>query len=187
VSLAALVPMPWLHGWLRVAIIVVGAGAVMAVVLVLYALGQRSSDQPVQRAGLLQAAWRLFATILVETGRMQTRMRRHRRAALGFWVASLVNVGLMLTIWRLVLPDIGHDVDFQTIVLAAGCAAIATAVPVSVAGIGIYEGVTVALLDLAGVPASHALLVALVARAAFMASSFLGLPSAVMLWRDRRS
>ena len=71
--------------------------------------------------------------------------------------------------------------------LSAGCAAIASAVPISLAGIGIFEAVAVMLLSLAGVPASHAFLLALIVRALFLASSFVGLPSAVLLWRERRS
>jgi uncharacterized membrane protein YbhN (UPF0104 family) len=118
---------------------------------------------------------------------MQTRMRRHRRAALGFWAANILNVCLIFAMWRMILLDMGEDVGIPTIVLAAGGAAIATAVPISLNGIGIFEFAIVALLSLAGVPASHAFLLALIVRALFMASSFVGLPSAVLLWRERRS
>lgn len=187
VALAALLPMPWLQPWLRAVIVVLGAGAVLVMVLLLYWLGQRSADETIARGGLLQAAWRLFATILTETGRMQTRMRRHRRAALGFWAASLANIGLILAMWWLVLADLGDVVGLGPIMLAAGGAAIAGAVPVSVNAIGVFEGAIVALLGLAGVTAAHAFLLALVIRAVFMASSFVGLPSAVLLWRERGS
>ncbi len=165
----------------------VGTGAVALLVLVLYWLGQRSLDSAAGRGGLLQSAWRLFATILVETGRMQTRMRRHRRASILFWIASLLNICLIFMIWVIVLPDIGHQIGIPAIVLSAGCAAIASAVPISLAGIGIFEAVAVLLLGLAGVPTSHAFLLALIVRALFLASSFVGLPSAVLLWRERRS
>ena len=184
-SLAALLPMPWLQPGLRALIVAVGAVGIAFLVLVLYWLGQRSADSGVAGSGLLQTAWRLFATILVETGRMQTRMRRHRRAALGFWLASIGNLVLILAIWRLVLSDIGDDVGLPTIVLTCAAAAIASSVPISLGGIGIFEATIVALLGLAGAPAAHGFLLALVIRAVFMASSFIGLPSASLLWRER--
>jgi uncharacterized protein (TIRG00374 family) len=187
VSAAALAPMPWLDFWLRAAIVGVGTAAVVVLVLLLYWLGQRSVAGGGMRGGLVQSAWRLFATILVETGRMQTRMRRHRRAAIGFWAANILNVCLVFGIWTIILPGIGQHVGIATIVLAAGSAAIATAVPISLNGIGIFETVVVALFSLAGVPASHAVLLALIVRALFLASSFVGLPSALLLWRERRS
>jgi len=186
VAMAALMPMPWLQPWLRVVIVAAGAGAVLLLVVILYWLSRRSGEGAVG-SGLLQTAWRLFATILVETGRMQTRMRRHRRAALGFWLASIVNVCLIFTMWWLILSDMGNDVGIPTIVLTAGSAAIATSVPISLNGIGIFEATIVALLGWAGVSAAHAFLLALIVRALFTASSFLGLPSAALLWRERRS
>jgi uncharacterized protein (TIRG00374 family) len=185
-SLAALMPMPWLQPWLRALIVGAGAGGVAFLVFILYWLGQRSADADVARGGLLQTAWRLFATILIETGRMQTRMRRHRRAALGFWLASIGNAALIFAIWQLVLSDMGDEVGLPTIVLACTAAAITSSVPVSLGGIGIFEATIVALLGLAGVPAAHGFLLALIVRAVFMASSFIGLPSASLLWRERK-
>ena len=186
-SLAALLPMPWLQPWLRALIVAVGAVGVAFLVLILYWLGQRSADSSVGGSGLLQTAWRLFATILIETGRMQTRMRRHRRAALGFWLAGIGNLVLILAIWQLVLSDMGDDVGLPAIVLTCAAAAIASSVPISLGGIGIFEATIVALLGLAGAPAAHGFLLALVVRAVFMASSFIGLPSASLLWRERKS
>jgi uncharacterized protein (TIRG00374 family) len=185
-SLAALLPLPWLQAWLRALIVAAGAIGIAFLVLVLYWLGRRAADSGVAGGGLLQTAWRLFATILIETGRMQTRMRRHRRAALGFWLASIGNLALILAIWILVLSDMGDDVGLPTIALACAAAAIASSVPVSLGGIGIFEATIVALLGLAGVPAAHGFLLALVVRAVFMASSFIGLPSASLLWRERK-
>ncbi len=185
-TIAALLPMPWLQPWLRMLIVAAGAIGIALLILILYWLGQRSADSDVARGGLLQTAWRLFATILIETGRMQTRMRRHRRAALSFWAASIINVALILAIWPLILSDIGDGVGLPTIVLACSAAAIASSVPISLGGIGIFEATTVALLGLAGVPAAHGFLLALIVRAVFMASSFIGLPSASLLWRERR-
>jgi glycosyltransferase 2 family protein len=187
VATAALSPMPWLQPWLRAGIVGVGIVGVLLLIFILYWLGQRSVDGAMARGGVLQAAWRLIATILTETGRMQTRMRRHRRAALGFWVASIANVCLIFAIWRMILSDFGDEAGIPTIVLAAGGAAIATAVPISLNGIGIFEGAIVGILGLAGVPAAHGFLLALIVRAVFMTSSFLGWPSAALLWRERRS
>ena len=185
VCIAALLPMPWLQPWLRAAIVGAGAAGVVVLIFLLYWMGQRSADSPVARSGLLQMAWRLIATILTETGRMQTRMRRHRRAAIGFWAASILNIALIVWMWRLILADIGHDTGWPMIMLASGAAAIAGAVPVSLNGIGIFEAAIVALLGLAGVPAAHAFLLALIIRAAFLVVSLLGLPGAVLLWRER--
>ena len=187
VSIAALTPMPWLEPWLRAAIVAAGAGGVALLVFILYWLGQRSLDGGGAGRGLLQSAWRLVATILVETGRMQTRMRRHRRAAIGFWGANLLNVCLIFAIWTTIVAAIGHDLPIAAVVLIAGSGAIATAAPVSMNGIGIYETVVVALFSLAGMPPAHAFLSALVVRAVVLVGSFVGLPSAVLLWRERRS
>lgn len=187
VAAAALTPMDWLQPWLRVIIVIGGAGAVLLIVFILYWLGQRSVDSPLARGGLLQAAWRLFATILVETGRMQTRMRRHRRAARGFWVASILNVAMILAMWWLILGELGHAISIPTIMLILGIVSIVTVVPVSLNGLGIFEGATVALLGLVGVPPAHAFLLALIVRAAFMAISFVGLSSTMLLWRERRA
>ena len=186
-SLAAFMPIPWLQPWPRMLIVAAGAIGIALLILILYWLGQRSADSGAPRGGLLQTAWRLFATILIETGRMQTRMRRHRRAALGFCTASIVNVALILAIWQLILSDIGDDVGLPTIVLACAASAIASSIPVSLGGIGIFEATIVALLSLAGVPAAHGFLLGLILRAVFMASSFVGLPSAALLWRERRA
>jgi glycosyltransferase 2 family protein len=185
-ALAALLPMPWLEPWLRALIVAAGAIGIAFLVLVLYWLGRRSADSDVASGGLLRMAWRLFATVLIETGRMQTRMRRHRRAALGFWTASIVNIALILAIWRLILSDIGDDVGLPAIALACAAAAITSSLPISLGGIGIFEATIVALLGLAGVPAAHGFLLALIVRAVFLASSFIGLPSASLLWRERK-
>jgi glycosyltransferase 2 family protein len=187
VAVAALTPMDWLQPWLRAIIVIGGTGAVLLIVFILYWLGQRSVDSPLARGGLLQAAWRLFATILVETGRMQTRMRRHRRAAWGFWVASILNVGMILAMWWLILGELGHAIGIPTIMLILGLVSIVTVIPVSLNGLGIFEGSTVALLSLVAVPPAHAFLLALIVRAAFMAISFVGLPSTMLLWRERRA
>jgi uncharacterized protein (TIRG00374 family) len=187
VSIAALLPMPWLQPWLRAAIVGLGTGAVVLLIFILYWLGQRSAEGGRAGGSLVQTGWRLCATVLVETGRMHTRMRRHRRAALGFWVASIVNVCLIVLMWRIVLWDIGEDIGAPATALVAGGAMIVGAVPVSLNGIGTFEAANVALLGLAGVTASHAFLLALIVRAAFMAASFVGLPSAALLWRERGS
>jgi uncharacterized protein (TIRG00374 family) len=185
VTIAAVLPMPLLQLWLRAAIVCAGAAGVLVLVFLLYWMGQRSADNSSARSGLLQMAWRLIATILTETGRMQTRMRRHRRAALGFWAASILNIALIVWMWRLILADIGHDTGWPMIMFASGAAAIAGAVPISLNGIGIFEAAIVALLGPTGVPAAHAFLLALIIRAAFLAVSLLGLPGAVLLWRER--
>lgn len=187
VSVAALLPMPWLQPWLRAIITVGGVGAVLILIYILYWLGQRSVDSPLARGGLLQAAWRLFATILTETGRMQTRMRRHRRAALWFWLANIFNIALVVAMSQVILLDIGEEIGLSAVAFTVGGGMIIGAAPISINGLGTFESANVALLGLAGVAASHGLVVALVLRAAFMAVSFIGLPSAILLWRERGS
>jgi uncharacterized protein (TIRG00374 family) len=183
--LAALLPMPWLQPWWRVLIVAAGAVGIALLVLVLYWLGRRSAESDVARGGLLRTAWRLFATVLVEIGRMQTRMRRHRAAALSFWASSIANLVLIVAIWQLILSDIGDAVGLPAVMLACAAAAIASSAPISLGGIGIYEATVVALLGLAGAPAAHGFLLALIVRAVFLATSFIGLPSASLLWRER--
>ena len=187
VAVAALTPMDWLQPWLRAIIVVGGTGATLLIIFILYWLGQRSVDSPLARGGLLQAAWRLFATILVETGRMQTRMRRHRRAAWGFWAASILNVGMIVAMWWLILGELGYAIGIPTIMLVLGVVSVVTVVPISLNGLGIFEGATVALLGLVAVQPAHAFLLALIVRAAFLTVSFVGLPSAMLLWRERHA
>lgn len=184
-ALAALLPMPWLQPWWRVLIVAAGAAGIALLVLSLYWLGRRSAESDVGRGGLLRTAWRLFATVLIEIGRMQARMRRHRRAALGFWVSSLANIVLIVAIWQLILSDIGDTVGLPAVMLACAAAAIASSAPISLGGIGIFEATVVALLGLAGAPAAHGFLLALIVRAVFLVTSFIGLPSASLLWRER--
>lgn len=57
--------------------------------------------------------------------------------------------------------------------------------PISLNGIDIFETMVIALFRLAGVPTAHGFLLALIVRALFPVSSFAGLPSAVLLWRER--
>ena len=185
-ALAALLPMPWLQPWWRVLIVAAGVVGIALLILILYWLGRRSAEGDVARGGLLRTAWRLFAAVLVEIGRMQARMRRHRRAALGFWASSIANVLLIVAIWQLILWDIGDAVGLPAVMLACAAAAIASSVPISLGGIGIYEATVVALLGLAGAPAAHGFLLALIVRAVFLAGSFIGLPSATLLWRERK-
>jgi uncharacterized protein (TIRG00374 family) len=184
-ALAALLPMSWLQPWWRVLIVAASAVGIALLVLVLYWLGRRSAESEVARGGLLRTAWRLFATVLIEIGRMQTRMRRHRGAALGFWVSSIANLVLIVAIWQLILSDIGYPVGLPAVMLACAAGAIASSAPISLGGIGIFEATIVAMLGLAGVPAAHGFLLALIVRAVFLASSFIGLPSASLLWRER--
>lgn len=118
---------------------------------------------------------------------MQTRMRRHRRAALGFWLASIVNIALVVAISQVILLDIGEAIGLSAVAFTVGGSMIAGAAPISINGLGTFESANVILLGLAGVVASHGFVVALVLRAAFMAVSFIGLPSATLLWRERGS
>ncbi|WP_162916671.1 lysylphosphatidylglycerol synthase transmembrane domain-containing protein [Dongia deserti] len=187
VSVAALLPMPWLQPWLRAIITVGGVGAVLVLIFILYWLGQRSPAIGPSGGGFMQTAWHLFATILTETGRMQTRMRRHRRAALGFWLANILNIALVVTMSQLILLDIGEDIGLPAVAFTVGGGMIIGAAPISINGLGTFESANVALLGLAGVVASHGFVVALVLRAAFILVSIVGLPSAFLLWRERKS
>jgi hypothetical protein len=105
----------------------------------------------------------------------------------GFWVASILNVSLIFAMWWLILDEMGHAFSIPTIVLIAGIVAIVTVVPISLNGLGIFEVATVG----AGRPSrgagAHAFLLALIVRAVFLATSFVGLLSAALLWRERRA
>ena len=111
-------------------------------------------------------------------------------AALAFWGAGLASACLLFAIWWTGLRDAGETAgltlpNISLIVLAAGGAMLATVLPISMSGIGVYEAVGVALLGLTGVTPEHALLAALIVRAVVMLSSLVGLPSAILLWRMR--
>jgi uncharacterized protein (TIRG00374 family) len=182
-AVAAMAPMPGLAASLRIGIVLVGVIGVICLMLVLYWFGRRSMDPSVERAGLARTIWRLGNSILIETGRMQTKMRRHRRATWAFWGASFLNIAMILLLFKIVLADLEYPISMSGIVLSAGGSAIATAIPISLNGIGVYEASLVTLLGLSGVPLAVALLTALIVRCVALLVSLVGLPSVVLLWR----
>ena len=117
---------------------------------------------------------------------MQARMRRHRSGAVRFVLANLGNVVLVFALWWIALRAVGYDLGIPVLVLAVSAAVVVGAIPISLAGIGVYEGTAVALFGLAGMDTSHAVLAALIVRATFLASSLVGLPSVIQVWRGRR-
>jgi hypothetical protein len=185
VMLASLWPMDWLAPWLHLAVLAVGGFGILALLALLKWLrGRKISPAPVG-ASLMVRGWALLGAMLAETGRMQVRMRRHRRAQIQFALSSLVNVAFIFAFFALALHDLGHPVELPVIIFAFGIAAIASGLPVSFGGIGVYEAALVLFLGLGGVPSGDALLVALVVRASSILVSLLGLPSALLLWRER--
>jgi len=72
------------------------------------------------------------------------------------------------------------------IILIASVSAIVTGIPISVGGVGPYEATVVVLFGLFGVPVAHAFLMALTIRVIVVAVNLTGLPSALLLWRERR-
>lgn len=182
-AVAAMAPMPGLAATLRIGIVLVGVIGVICLMLVLYWFGRRSMDPSVERAGLIHTIWRLGNSILIETGRMQTKMRRHRRATWAFWGASLLNIAMIFLLFKIVLADLEYPISMSGIVLSAGGSAIATAIPISLNGIGVYEASLVTLLGLSSVPPAVALLTALIVRCVALLVSLVGLPSVVLLWR----
>lgn len=185
VMLASLWPMDWLVPWLHLAIIAVGGfGILLLLALLKWLSGRKISPAP-RGASLLVRGWSLLGAMLAETGRMQVRLRRHRRAQVQFGLSSLVNVALIIGMFVLALHDIGRPVALPVIAFALGIAAIASGLPISFGGIGVYEAAMVLFLGFGGVPTEDALLVALVVRASSVLVSLVGLPSALLLWRER--
>jgi uncharacterized membrane protein YbhN (UPF0104 family) len=185
VALAALWPMDWLRPWLQLLVIAAGACAILALLLLLKWLGGRKISPAPPGASLVARGWAFLGAMLAETGRMQVRLRRHRRAQLLFALSSLVNVVLVIAAVMVTLHDMGQAVALPAVVFALGIAMIASGLPISFGGIGVYEGALVLFLGLSGVPAEAGLLVALVGRACGVLNSLVGLPSALMLWRER--
>lgn len=185
-ALALAWPVPLLPPALR-ALLFIGALLGIATIVVLFwRLGRRPLPGTDSGAGALRRALRLAVTSAVETGRMQSRLRRQRAAFFGFWFWSLVSTGLIFGLYRVILLDMGHDLGLPAIALVAGMSAIVVGIPISVGGVGLYEAAVVALFGLYQVPVEHAFLMALTIRCVVVAVNLTGLPSALLLWRERR-
>lgn len=185
IMLASLWPMGWLAPWLHLTIVAAGGCAVLALLLLLKWLSGRKISQAPTGASLWVRGWTFLGAMLAETGRMQVRLRHHRGAQAQFFLSSLVNVGGVLALFVVTLHDLGRPVDLPVIVFAMGVAAIVSGLPISFGGIGLYEAMLVLFLGLGGVPSGDALLTALVVRGASIVVTLLGLPSALLLWRER--
>jgi uncharacterized membrane protein YbhN (UPF0104 family) len=186
IMLASLWPMAWLAPWLHLLVVAVGGFGLLALLALLKWLSGRKISPAPAGASLWVRGWSLLGAMLAETGHMQVRMRRHRRAQLLFAGSSLVNVVFVFGIFVVALHDLGRPVDLPVIVFAVGIASIASGLPVSFGGIGVYEAALVVFLGMGGVPSGDALLVALVVRASSILVSLVGLPSALLLWGERR-
>ena len=186
VMLASLWPMDGLAPWLRLVIVAAGGFGILALLAVLKWLSGRKIGPAPAGASLWVRGWSLLGAMLAETGHMQVRMRRHRRAQILFAGSSLINVVFVFLLFVVALHDLGRPVDLPVIVLAVGIASIASGLPISFGGIGVYEAALVVFLGIGGVPSGDALLVALVVRASSILVSLVGLPSALLLWRARR-
>ncbi len=187
VMLASLWPMAWLQPWLHLIILAGGGLAILVLLVLLKWLGGRKISPAPRDAGLLVRGWAFLGALLAETGRMQVRLRRHRGAQTRFFLSSLANVVLVTALFVVTLHDLGRPADLPVIVFALGIAAIASGLPISFGGIGVYEALLVLFLGLGGVPSGDALLVALVVRASAVLVSLVGLPGALLLWRERRA
>jgi uncharacterized membrane protein YbhN (UPF0104 family) len=185
VMLASLAPMPWLHPWLHLAILVIGGlGILLLLGLLKWLSGRKISPAP-RDAGIMLRGWAFLGAMLAETGRTLVRMRHHRRAQFQFGLSSLANIACVAGLIALALRDVGTPAALPVIVFALGIGAIASGLPISFGGIGVFEATLVLFLGLGGVPTENALLIALVMRAASILVSFLGLPGALLLWRER--
>lgn len=185
IMLASMWPMDWLQPWLHLTVVAIGGCAILVLLLLLKWLSGRKISGAPAGAGLLARGWTFLAAMLVETGHMQARLRRHRRALFQFFGSSLANIGVLLVLFGVALHDLGRPVDIPVIVFAVGISAIVSGLPISFGGIGVYEASLVLFLGLGGVPSGDALLVALVVRAASILVSLVGLPGALLLWRER--
>lgn len=186
VMLAALWPMHWLFPGLHLLVLLGGAVGIVALLLLLKWLGGRKISPAPREAGLFTRGWAFLGALLVETGRMQGRLRYHRRAQALFALSSLANVGLVIAMFAVALHDVGRPVELAAVVFALSVAAIVSGLPISFGGIGVYEAALVLLLAQGNVPTEDALIVALVIRASAVLASMVGLPSALLLWRERR-
>jgi uncharacterized membrane protein YbhN (UPF0104 family) len=185
VMLAALWPMAWLQPWLQLTILAGGGLAILVLLALLKWLGGRKISPAPRDAGLLARGWAFLGAMLAETGRMQVRLRRHRGAQAMFFLSSLANIALVVVLFVVTLHDLGRSAEMPVIVFALGVAAIASGLPISFGGIGVYEALLVLFLGLGGVPSGDALLLALVVRASAVVVSLLGLPGALLGWRER--
>ena len=88
------------------------------------------------------------------------------RETLGFFSAlTLIEQFLpVITAW-LLLKGMGVEVHAVLLFCALLLSVLAARLPVSIDGLGVYEGVLAALLSLGGVPPAYALTTALIARA----------------------
>lgn len=183
--LASFWPMPWLHAWLHLLILAAGGAVILVLLVMLKWLSGRKISPAPRDAGLLARGWALLGAMLAETGRMQVRLRHHRGAQTQFALSSVVNVAFIVAFFVLVLHDLAHPVALPVVIFALSVAAIASGLPISFGGIGVYEAALVLFLGLGGVPSGDALLVALVVRASSILVSLVGLPSAMRLWKER--
>jgi uncharacterized membrane protein YbhN (UPF0104 family) len=184
IMLASLWPMAWLDPWLHLAILALGGSGLLVLLLLLKWLGGRKISPAPREAGLVRRGLALLGAMLAETGRMQVRLRHHRAALLQFAVSSLVNVTCLVGVLVTALHDIGSPAGLPIIVFALGISAIVSGLPISFGGIGVFEASLVLLLGFGGVASADALLGALVIRAAAVLVSLVGLPSALLLWRE---
>lgn len=179
-------PIPALPPRLHAAIFVCAVVGVLLVVGIFWWLSRRTAPAATAGNGLLRRGVRLISTMMIETGRMQLRLRRHRTALIAFWFWSLVSSTLIFGVFYVLLRDMGHELGLPAIILIASVSAIVTGIPISVGGVGPYEATVVVLFGLFGVPVAHAFLMALTIRVIVVAVNLTGLPSALLLWRERR-
>ncbi|MEZ5833731.1 MAG: lysylphosphatidylglycerol synthase transmembrane domain-containing protein [Dongiaceae bacterium] len=184
---AALFPIAGPPIWLRLGIVLCGIMGIVAGIVVLYWLGSRTLEPAEKPVGVVRAALSLAARILVEIGRMQTKMRRHRLATWVFWLASALNVAALIAVVEILLVARGTNPGITAVALAASAATVATALPLSINGIGIYEVTLTWLLSTTGVPTAEAFLLALTLRLIVMAVSLVGWPSVFVLRAGSRA
>jgi len=185
IMLASLWPMDWLVPWMHLTVIAVGGLGILALLALLKWLSGRKISPAPAGASLMVRGWALLGAMLAETGRTQVRMRRHRRAQIQFGLSSLGNVVFIFALFALALHDLARPVELPVVVFAVSIAAIVSGLPISFGGIGVFEATLVLFLGLGGVPSGDALLTALVARASSILVSLVGLPGALLLWRER--
>ncbi len=179
-------PIPALPPGLHAAIFVCAVAGVLLVIGIFWWLGGRATPVLAGESGLLGKAIKLISTMMIETGRMQLRLRRHRAALVAFWCWSLISSGLIFVLFHVLLRDMGHELGWPAIILIASVSAIVTGIPISIGGVGPYEATVVVLFGLFGVPMAHAFLLALTIRVIVVAFNLIGLPSALLLWREWR-
>lgn len=164
-----------------------GIAGLFILLAAIYWMGQHEPPASDPSAGRRVRLWRTLLQTLAETGRMQRRIHSDGGLAFGFWGAGAVNAGAIFAAFMILLADLGHHPGLPAVILASSASAVATALPISFNGIGLYELALTWFLAAAGIPTTDAIFVALAMRILVVAVSVIGWPSLLVVRPGRGS